>query len=83
MTGLMKEAIYIFFIIMEYSIFAYIVLSWIPSLKGFRNLFYRFLDPLFSIIRYLLKYSVFHTARIDMAPFIALFILAYLKIILM
>ena len=82
MTGLLKEAFYIFFIILEYCVLAYIVLSWIPSLKGFRNLIGRFLDPLFSIIRYLLRHSVFRTVTIDMAPLIAIFILSYLKIIL-
>ncbi len=83
MTGLLKEAFYIFFIILEYCVFAYIVLSWIPSLKGFRNLIDRFLDPLFSIIRYLLKHSVFRTVQMDMAPLIAIFILSYLRLLLL
>lgn len=83
MTGLVKEAFYIFLVILEYSVFAYMILSWIPSLKGFRNLFGRFLDPLFSIIRALLKHSIFRTTRIDMTPLIAIFILSYVKILLM
>lgn len=83
MTGLLREAFYIFFIIMEYCVFAYIVLSWIPSLKGFRNLIAGFLDPLFHIIRYLLKHSVFRTIQYDMTPLIAFFILSYLKILMM
>lgn len=83
MTGLLKEACYIFFLILEYSTFAYIILSWIPSLKGFRNLIARFLDPLFTIIRYLMKYSIFRATQIDMTPLIAIFILSYLQIILL
>ena len=83
MAGLVKEAFYIFFVIIEYSVFAYIILSWLPSFKGFKSLIARFLDPLFSIIRYLLKYSVFRTTQMDITPFIALFIVSYLKIRLM
>ncbi len=82
MTGLIKEAFYIFIIILEYSVFAYIILSWIPSLKGFRNLVSRFLDPLFSIIRYLLKHSIFRTTQFDITPLIALFILSYFQTVL-
>ncbi len=82
MTGLIKEAFYIFILILEYSVFAYIILSWIPSLKGFRNLVSRFLDPLFSIIRYLLKHSIFRTTQIDITPLIALFILSYFQTVL-
>ena len=82
MTGLIKEAFYIFIIILEYSVFAYIILSWIPSLKGFRSLVSRFLDPLFSIIRYLLKHSIFRTTQFDITPLIALFILSYFQTVL-
>ncbi len=83
MTGLIKEAFYIFFLILEYSVFAYMILSWIPSLKGFRNLLSRFLDPLFTIIRYLMKHSVFRATQMDMTPLLAIFILSYLQIILL
>ena len=83
MAGLIKEAFYIFVLILEYSVFAYFLLSWIPSLKGFMNLVSRFLDPLFSIIRYLLKRSIFRSAQIDFTPLIAIFVLSYLQIILM
>ncbi|MDO5520876.1 MAG: YggT family protein [bacterium] len=83
MLQLLGQAIFIFCKGLEYLIFAYVILSWLPKLKGFKLVVAHILDPLFSIIRLLMKHSVFRTNQLDLTPLVALLIVTFIQTILL
>lgn len=79
MLQLLGQAIGIFCWLLELCILLDIVLSWLPKLEGFKLVVSHILDPLFSVIQYLMKYSIFTTNLVDLTPFIALILVSYIQ----
>ncbi len=82
MLQLLGQAISIFCVILQYLVCAYMFLSLLPKLKGFKLVIAHFLDPLFSIIRYFMKHSVYHTNQLDLTPLVALVLLRFIQLLL-
>ena len=78
MTHMICQTFYYFFNILDTMLFLYILSSWFPNAK-IRYHLAKFLDPLFTPIRYCLAHSVFRTGRGDLTPMIALVVLSYLQ----
>jgi uncharacterized protein YggT (Ycf19 family) len=79
MSGLIIQALYIFFLVLEIILFAYIILSWLPLSPNFRTMLATLVDPMLGPIRYLLDHSIFKTRSIDLSPIIAFIIISYLQ----
>lgn len=77
MVSFVCNVFYVFFLVLEVILFLYIFLSWIPSAGKIRGLFYSFLEPLFTPIRFTLRHSVFQTVHADMTPMIALLVISF------
>lgn len=73
------EVGYIFFVVLEVSLFLYIITSWFPIGKKIRQYLLILLEPLFVPIRALLKRSIFKTASFDLSPMIAIIIISYME----
>ena len=77
MTHMICQTFYYFFNILDTMLFLYILSSWFPNTKRYHLA--KFLDPLFTPIRYCLAHSIFRTGRGDLTPMIALVVLSYLQ----
>lgn len=69
----------LFFKVIEYFMFFYFILSWIPGAKTLREMMSELLEPIFAPIRSLLKHSIFNTPRADLAPVISFCIVLFLQ----
>ena len=78
MTHMICQTFYYFFSVLDTVLFLYILSSWFPNMK-IRYYFAKFLEPLFTPIRYCLVHSIFRTGRGDLTPMIALVVLSYLQ----
>jgi uncharacterized protein YggT (Ycf19 family) len=79
MFNLVVQSLYIFFIVLEIILFSYIISSWLPLGAKIKNFLLMLLGPIFDPIRFLLKFSIFQTRGVDLAPIIALVIISYLQ----
>lgn len=79
MTTIVFHTFYLFFIIIEYILIAYIISSWLPMNSKLRNLMHTITDPILDPIRFLLKRSVFYSQISDFSPLIAFVFVTYLQ----
>lgn len=77
MTQIIYQSLYLFFIVLEFMIFAYIIISWIFEKSIVSKILGELLYPLTIPIKYLLKLSIFQS-RMDFS-----FIILYIIIIFM
>ena len=68
---------YWFCIIIQYTVIAYTVVSWIKSLKKAKDIMDDIMDPLLSPVRKMLMHSVFRLRGIDLSPIIVYMIAGY------
>ncbi len=79
MIQLLGQAVYVFCGLLEICIMFYIILSWLPNLKGFKFVVFHILNPFFGIIQFFMNRSIFHSAQIDFTPLVGLILLMYIR----
>lgn len=70
---------YIFFLILEVILFAYIIVSFFPQSNRFRKHIIEIANPLIEPVRYLLSHSVFQSNVMDFSPVISYIIINFLQ----
>lgn len=78
MAGLIYQALYIFFVVLELLLFLFIFSTWLPAGNRITAFLYVLVEPMLVPIRFLLKRSVFQ-ARGDLSPIIAFVVLTFLQ----
>lgn len=70
---------YIFFIVLEFIILAYLIVSFFPDNNWIRHKVIELAGPLLKPIRFLLKHSMFKSNIGDFSPVISFIIINYLQ----
>lgn len=83
MISIFSYAVYLFLYLLEFCIIATVVLSIFPYMHKLRRILMIFLEPVYSVVRYLMKHSTYYSKSIDMTPFIALLIISFLRTLLL
>ena len=71
------SAVYWFAIIVQYTVLAYTVVSWIKALGKFQNIMEDILEPLLNAVRSMLMHSAFRLRGVDLSPIIVYLIAGY------
>lgn len=71
------SAVYWFAIIVQYTVLAYTVVSWIKALGKFQNIMEDILEPLLNPVRSMLMHSAFRLRGVDLSPIIVYLIAGY------
>lgn len=79
MTAIVFRTFYLFSIVIEYILIAYVISSWFPPNSKLRTLMHTITDPILDPIRFLLKHSVFYSQISDFSPLIAFVVVTYLQ----
>lgn len=68
---------YWFFVIVQYAVLIYTVVSWIKALEKFQTVMSDVMDPMLNPIRSMLKHSVFRIRGVDISPIILYLLAGY------
>lgn len=71
------SAAYWFFRVIEWGLFAYIIVSWLPVLPKAQSVMAYIMDPLLNPIRRMINHSVLKMRGIDLSPIILYLLVAY------
>ena len=72
------SVVYWFCVIVQYTVLAYTVVSWIKPLEKVQNTMSDIMEPLLGPIRKMLMHSVFRLRGIDLSPIIVYLLAGYI-----
>lgn len=79
MSVIIFRTFYLFFVVVEFILMFYILMSWLPMSAKVRELMNHIVAPILDPIRYLLRHSIFYSQVADLSPLVAFVLLAYLQ----
>lgn len=77
MTIYIISTVYWFFRAIEFGLFAYIIVSWLPVLSKAQSVMSYIMDPLLNPIRQMINHSVLKMRGVDLSPIILYLLAAY------
>ena len=79
MTFILCQTLYIFFVVLEFVLMAYVFMSWIPLGAKVKHIMHRLTAPILDPIRFLLKHSIFYSQVADLSPIVGFVIVSYMQ----
>ena len=79
MSAIVYQTLYLFFVVLEFILMTYVLLSWLPLGAKVREFMHRLTAPILDPIRYLLKHSVFYSQVADLSPIVGFIIVSFLQ----
>lgn len=76
---LVYQTFYIFFVVIEILLIAYLITSFFPKNTMIREKITGLVNPILEPIRYLLKRSIFNSYVMDFAPIISFIVISFLQ----
>lgn len=73
------ESLYIFFIVLELLLLAYIITRWIRLSPKFTDMLVTLVGPILEPIRYLLQFSIFQVRGYDISPILGFVVVSYFQ----
>ncbi len=73
------KSLYLFFVVLEMLLFAYIITRWIRLTPKIMDILLTLVSPILEPIRYLLQHSIFQVRGYDISPILGFIVVSYLQ----
>lgn len=79
MAMLIYRTLYIFFLVLEFILMTYVMMSWLPLGAKIKEILHVMTAPILDPIRFLLKHSIFYSQVADLSPIVGFVIVSYMQ----